>query len=192
MKKNLSILLISILMVGMFGCSTKKFDQTAMPEKGDTIATITTTMGIVKIKFFEDLAPEIVKNFTTLAQDGYYDGLVFHRVIEGFMIQGGDPKGNGTGGHSYKGEGTTLEDEIAPELSHVRGAISMANRGPDTNGSQFFIVHKDATYLDGGYSIFAQVYEGMDIVDSIAVVDVVSNDKPLTDVVIESIEITTL
>jgi len=192
MKKTLSILLISILMVGMFGCSTKKFDQTATPEKGDTIATITTTMGIVKIKFFEDLAPEIVKNFTTLAQDGYYDGLVFHRVIEGFMIQGGDPKGNGTGGHSYKGEGTTLEDEIAPELSHVRGAISMANRGPDTNGSQFFIVHKDATYLDGGYSIFAQVYEGMDIVDSIAVVDVDSNDKPLTDVVIESIEITTL
>ena len=179
-------------MVGMFGCSTKKFDQTATPEKGDTIATITTTMGIVKIKFFEDLAPEIVKNFTTLAQDGYYDGLVFHRVIEGFMIQGGDPKGNGTGGHSYKGEGTTLEDEIAPELSHVRGAISMANRGKDTNGSQFFIVHKDATYLDGGYSIFAQVYEGMDIVDSIAVVDVDSNDKPLTDVVIESIEITTL
>ncbi|MFA6528557.1 MAG: peptidylprolyl isomerase [Candidatus Gracilibacteria bacterium] len=160
-----------------------------MPVSGDTIATITTNMGVIKIKFFADLAPEIVKNFTTLAGEGYYDGLIFHRIIEGFMIQGGDPKGNGTGGHSYKGEDTKLDDEIAPELSHIRGAVSMANSGPNTNGSQFFIVHKDSTFLDGGYSIFAQVYEGMDVVDAIASVEVDENDKPLTDVVIEKVEV---
>lgn len=193
MKKSLSILLISVFMFGLFGCGAKKFDQTAMPASGDTIATITTNMGTIKIKFFSDLTPETVKNFTTLAQEGFYDGLIFHRVIEGFMIQGGDPNGNGTGGYSYKGEGTTLDDEIAPELSHIKGAVSMANRGePNTGGSQFFIVQKDSTYLDGGYSIFAQVYEGIDVVDAIAAVEVDGNDKPVTDVVIESIKITTL
>lgn len=177
-------------MFGLFGCSAKKINQTSAPVSGDTIATITTNMGTIKIKFFSDLTPETVKNFTALAKEGYYDGLIFHRVIEGFMIQGGDPNGNGTGGHSYKGEGTTLDDEIASELSHVKGAVSMANHGPDTSGSQFFIVQKDSTYLDGSYSLFGQVYEGMDIVDAIAAVPVDGNDKPLVDVVIEKVEIT--
>ncbi len=176
------------------GCSTEdtqKFDQFSGPQSGDTVATIKTSEGDIKIRLFADLTPEMVTNFTTLSDDGYYNGLIFHRVINDFMIQGGDPNGNGTGGHSYKGEGTKLDDEIIDGLKHVRGAISMANSGPDTNGSQFFIVQSDSTYLDGGYSLFGQVYDGMDVVDAIASVETGLNDKPLKDVVIETIRIDT-
>ena len=106
--------------------------------KGDKIATIKTNMGEIKIRLFPKYAPKAVENFVTHAQNGYYDGLIFHRVIENFMIQGGDPNGNGTGGESIWGE--PFEDEFTPELHNLRGALSMANAGPGTNGSQFFIV----------------------------------------------------
>ncbi|PIX79249.1 peptidylprolyl isomerase [Candidatus Peregrinibacteria bacterium CG_4_10_14_3_um_filter_44_21] len=190
MKKTLFVLLITIIMATS-GCANATFDQFSGPQAGDTVVTMQTSEGDIKIRLFDELTPEMVTNFTTLAKEGYYDGLLFHRVIDGFMIQGGDPNGNGTGGHSYKGAGTKLDDEIAPGLTHSRGAISMANSGSDTNGSQFFIVQSDAAYLDGSYSLFGQVYDGMDVVDAIADVTTDGNDKPIVDVVIESVQIDT-
>jgi peptidyl-prolyl cis-trans isomerase B (cyclophilin B) len=163
-----------------------------MPKKGDQIAVLFTQYGTIKIKFFPDKAPEMVKNFTTLAQDGKYDGTIFHRVIPDFMIQGGDfTKFNGTGGYSYKGPGTTIDDEINPDLHHIRGAVSMANAGPNTNGSQFFIVQaeKGALFLDGNYSIFGQVFEGMEAVDEIAATPTGANDRPVMDMKVERVEI---
>jgi len=190
MKKTLFVLLITIIMATS-GCANATFDQFSGPQAGDTVVTMQTSEGDIKIRLFDELTPEMVTNFTTLAKEGYYDGLLFHRVIDGFMIQGGDPNGNGTGGHSYKGAGTKLDDEIAPGLTHSLGAISMANSGSDTNGSQFFIVQSDAAYLDGSYSLFGQVYDGMDVVDAIADVTTDGNDKPIVDVVIESVQIDT-
>jgi len=179
--------------MGFTGCggTDTSFDQTAGPQAGDTVVTMGTSMGTIKLHLFTDLTPEISKNFVTLAEEGYYDGLIFHRVIDGFMIQGGDPSGNGTGGRSYLGAGINIDDEIAPGLSHVRGALSMANRGPNTNGSQFFIVQADSTFLDGSYSLFGQVYEGMDIVDMIAKVEKDANDKPLTPITIDQVAVST-
>ncbi len=162
------------------------------PEKGDTIATLTTNMGEIKILLYTKDVPETAKNFAELAKDKKYDGTIFHRVINNFMIQGGDFENrNGTGGYTYKGEGTSLKDEINPELSHFRGAVSMANAGPNTSGSQFFIVQnpQGAKYLDGGYSLFGYAYEGMEVVDKIAAVKKDSMDKPLEDVVLEKVKI---
>lgn len=176
--------------VALTGCG--KFDQTALPKEGDEIAVIFTNYGTVKVRLFPDQAPEMVKNFTTLTKEKKYDGNVFHRVVKDFVIQGGDfTNANGTGGYSYKGPGTQLEDEISPDLKHIRGAVSMANAGPNTNGSQFFIVlPKDgASFLDGGYSIFGQVFEGMEAVDKIAELPVGAYDRPVADVKIERVEI---
>ena len=168
------------------------FNQTDMPTQGDTIAILTTSKGTIKIHLLEEHAPEMVKNFTTLTEKGKYNDVLFHRVIKDFMIQTGDfINGNGTGGHSYKGPGTQLEDELHIDLSHIRGAVSMANHGPNTNGSQFFIVHKESTYLDGGYSIFGQVFEGMDAVDAIAGAKTMPGDMPVEDIIIETIELST-
>lgn len=164
------------------------------PEKGDTIAVLTTNMGEIKILLYAKDAPETAKNFVELAKEKKYDDTIFHRVINNFMIQGGDFENrNGTGGYSYKGKGTRLADEINPALSHVRGALSMANAGPNTSGSQFFIVQnpEGATFLDGGYSLFGFAYEGMDVVDKIAAVEKNGSDKPLKDVVLEKVEIQT-
>lgn len=197
-KTKMSLLLgvsTAIILAATFllsGCSQKPFNQTDMPEKGDTIAVLTTSKGLIKIRLFEDKTPEMVKNFTTLAGEGKYDGVTFHRVIKDFMVQTGDfQNNNGTGGHSYKGPGIDLNDEIDPELKHIRGAVSMANRGPNTNGSQFFIVHPEegATFLDGGYTIFGQVFEGLEAVDAIAIVETDASDKPLEAVLIEKMEI---
>lgn len=143
------------------------------------------------MKFFPQFAPETVKNFTELAKKGFFDGLTFHRVIPGFMIQGGDPLGSGTGGETHKGPGTTLPGEVSKQLSHIRGAVSMANKGgdPNTATSQFFIVQNPdgAKFLDGGYTIFGQVFEGLDVVDSIANSPRDGNDKPFTAVVMEKV-----
>ncbi|QQR83764.1 peptidylprolyl isomerase [Candidatus Peregrinibacteria bacterium] len=162
------------------------FDQTAMPQQGDSIIVMETSKGTIKIRLFPEQAPKTVENFVGLAKKGYYDGLIFHRVIPDFMIQGGDPNGNGTGGESLWGG--KFADEFSKDLKNIRGALSMANAGPNTNGSQFFIVQAPATpWLDGKHSVFGQVYEGMDVVDAIVNSDRGPNDKPLEDVVMEKV-----
>mgnify|MGYP001496045673 CR=1 FL=1 len=216
------------------------FLQAQIPKEGDEVAVITTSEGVIKLQFYPQEAPKAVENFKTLAKSGYYDSVIFHRVIEGFMIQGGDPTGTGRGGESSWGE--AFEDEISPNLHFYRGALAMANSGPDTNGSQFFIVqNKQVTeqgvdairqtrdknedvgitlgekfytlndlfpdavldyYTEHGgsielenifgkpYTIFGQVFEGMDVVDKIAATEVdAESKKPLQDVVIEKVEI---
>ena len=148
-------------------------------------ATITTRFGDIQLELFADDAPKTVENFTKLASDGFYDGLIFHRVIPDFMIQGGCPQGTGTGGPGY-----TFEDEINDHRI-VRGTLAMANAGPNTNGSQFFIVTADATpWLDGKHTAFGQVTEGMDTVFAIEGVDRDGRDKPVEPVVMESVTIT--
>ncbi len=191
--------------------------QLSTPQKGDTLAVMHTNMGNIKIKLFPEKAPKTVENFVTHSKNGYYNGLKFHRVINDFMIQGGDPRGNGTGGESIWGG--SFKDEFDPELHNLRGALSMANSGPNTNGSQFFIVQArevpanmleqmrdledngfpaDITaayaelggtpWLDFRHTVFGQVTEGMDVVDAIAAVET-NNDVPCEDVIINSIDI---
>ena len=146
--------------------------------------------GTIKILLREDIAPISVDNFISLANKGFYNGLTFHRVIKGFMIQGGCPKGNGTGGPGYTIKGEFLVNGVNNPLSHKRGVISIA-RAMDYNsaGSQFFIVHKDATYLDGQYASFGETVSGIEVVDKIAKVRTTPNDRPYEDVIIESIKI---
>ena len=191
------------------------------PKAGDTIVTMHTNFGDVKFLMFPEVAPKTVENFTTHAKESYYDGLIFHRVIDGFMIQGGDPTGTGRGGESIWGD--AFEDEFSPEAHNFRGALSMANAGPDTNGSQFFIVQAgpvdermfpmlarqygvkldDETkakyaelggtpWLDNHHTVFGQVIEGMDVVDTIASQPVGYQDKPVNDIVIEKMTVETL
>lgn len=182
---------------------------------GEVLVEMNTTMGSIKIKLFKEQAPKTVENFVTHAKNGYYNGIIFHRVIKNFMIQGGDPTGTGMGGESIWGG--SFEDEFSPELLNIRGALSMANAGPGTNGSQFFIVQAKQVetsilkqmevrgwskeevefykknggtpWLDGKHTVFGQVVEGMDIVDAIANVEVGFQDKPKEDVKIESITV---
>ncbi len=157
------------------------FDQTAMPVKGEQIVVMKTTLGTIKIKLFPKFVPKTVENFVGLVSKGYYDGLIFHRVIPDFMVQGGDPTGTGMGGESLWGG--KFEDEFNPNLHNVRGTLSMANSGPGTNGSQFFIVQAAATpWLDGRHTVFGQVFEGLDVVDKIVNVKRDGNDKPLKEV----------
>ncbi|PIR55131.1 peptidylprolyl isomerase [Candidatus Peregrinibacteria bacterium CG10_big_fil_rev_8_21_14_0_10_36_19] len=163
------------------------------PNSGDTIAIIKTNHGTMSALLHTKEVPETTKNFIELAKAGKYDGTTFHRVIQDFMIQGGDfENGNGTGGYSYKGPGTLLEDEFDPSLKNIKGALSMANRGPNTGGSQFFIVQaEETTWLDGKHAVFGYVYKGKDVLDEIAAVETGYADKPLEDVVVESIKIDT-
>ncbi|MCQ2478040.1 MAG: peptidylprolyl isomerase [Clostridia bacterium] len=191
--------------------------QTQLPNENDLTAIMHTNMGDIKIKLFKDYAKKAVENFVTHSKNGYYNGLIFHRVINDFMIQGGDPTGTGCGGESIWGE--NFEDEFFAELHNLRGALCMANAGPNTNGSQFFIVQAKEVpqnmleqmrsmpdsfpedtvkayesmggtpWLDFRHTVFGQVYEGMDTVDSIANVKVGAADKPVNDVIINSIEI---
>lgn len=143
-------------------------------------------MGTIKIELYEDIAPITVENFITLVDDGYYDGLTFHRIIPGFMIQGGCPNGTGMGGPGYHIKGEFTANGFPNNLKHTRGVISMARAmDPNSAGSQFFIMHADAPHLDGQYAAFGKVVEGMDVVDKIANVEVDYNDHPLQEVVIE-------
>ncbi|HDI3454362.1 TPA: peptidylprolyl isomerase [Listeria monocytogenes] len=177
-------------------------------------AEMITNRGTIRIKLFPEIAPKTVENFVTHSKNGYYDGLIFHRVIPEFMIQGGDPDGRGTGGESIWGE--SFEDEFSTEAFNLRGALSMANAGPNTNGSQFFIVQKPdmpadmlgqmeqagfpveiieaykqggTPWLDGRHTVFGHVIEGMDVVDEIANLPTGMQDKPVNDVVVEKINI---
>lgn len=180
----------------------------------EALVVMNTTLGPIKIKLFPEQAPKTVENFLTHAENGYYDGIIFHRVIKDFMIQGGDPTGTGMGGTSIYGD--TFEDEFTMNLFNLRGALSMANAGPGTNGSQFFIVQASQApgtaeqmkqggwpeeiaeayaemggtpHLDQKHTVFGQVIDSMDVVDKIADVKKGRQDKPVEDVVIESIEI---
>jgi peptidyl-prolyl cis-trans isomerase B (cyclophilin B) len=147
-------------------------------------ATLKTSEGTIEIELFDEDAPKTVQNFTSLAQKGFYDGLIFHRVIRGFMLQGGCPEGTGTGGPGY-----SFDDEFN---SHriVRGALAMANAGPNTNGSQFFIVTaEECPWLDGKHTVFGEVRDGMDIVDAIESTDTDGRDRPTTPIAIESLAI---
>ena len=143
-----------------------------------------TNHGAIELELFDEAAPKTVDNFVKLSRDGYYDGLIFHRVIRDFMIQGGCPEGTGTGGPGYE-----FEDEINPHKI-VRGALAMANRGPDTNGSQFFIVTIDeASWLDGKHTVFGEVRSGMDTVDSIEGTETGAQDRPVESATIERVEV---
>lgn len=150
-------------------------------------ATMTTSQGVVEIALFADKAPKTVNNFVTLACDGFYDGLTFHRVIPDFMIQGGDPQGTGSGGPGYQ-----FEDEFDPSLNFDKvGLLAMANSGPNTNGSQFFITVAETPWLNQKHTIFGEVTAGYEVVEAISKVDKGANDKPTTPVTIDKIEITT-
>ena len=180
----------------------------------EALIVMHTSMGDLKIKLFPELAPKTVENFLTHAENNYYDGIIFHRVIQDFMIQGGDPTGTGMGGESIYGE--EFEDEFSMNLFNIYGALSMANAGPNTNGSQFFIVQASEApatveqfttggwpqeiaeayvktggtpHLDQKHTVFGQVIEGLDIVTQIATVEKGANDKPLQDITIDSIEV---
>ena len=196
------------------------FNQLDKPQSGETVAVMHTNMGDISIRLFSDKTPKTVENFVTHAKNGYYDGLIFHRVINDFMIQGGDPTGTGCGGESIWGP--KFNDEFDVDLHNLRGALSMANAGPNTNGSQFFIVQASEApesligqmkqlsdsfpentvkayseiggtpWLDFKHSVFGQVFEGMDVVDAIAGVKTAYGDRPVDDVVIKSIEIKTV
>jgi len=147
-------------------------------------ATLHTNHGPIAIELFESDAPKTVENFVGLARKGFYDGVIFHRVIPDFMIQGGDPTGTGSGGPGY-----TFEDEFNDNKVE-RGALAMANAGPNTNGSQFFIVTADACpWLDGKHTVFGRVTDGMDVVDAISALDTDARDRPNADVVIERVEL---
>lgn len=191
--------------------------QFAKPDKGDIVALMHTTMGDISILLFKDDAPKTVENFVTHAKNGYYNGIIFHRVIKDFMIQGGDPTGTGCGGESIWGE--PFEDEFSSQLHNYRGALCMANAGPSTNGSQFFIVQASdcaeslieqmkqypdmypnecvaayeamggTPWLDYHHSVFGQVIKGMDVVDAIASAPTAMGDKPVEDISIISIDI---
>ena len=152
----------------------------------DKTAIFKTNKGNFKIELYSDKAPVTTENFIKLVKDGFYNGLVFHRVIDNFMIQGGCPEGSGRGGPGY-----TIKDEFHPELKHNSpGVLSMANAGPNTGGSQFFITVASTPWLDNHHSIFGKVIEGMDVVNKISKVNTDRNDRPIEDVVIEKIEIT--
>ncbi len=151
-----------------------------------TDATLHTNRGAIRVELLDDEAPETVANFTKLAGDGFYDGLGFHRVIQDFMIQGGCPRGDGTGDPGYKFD----DEQSALQLPVVRGALAMANAGPNTNGSQFFIVTADeCTWLDGKHAIFGRVTDGMDVVDEISKVESDTRDRPVDAVTIERVEL---
>ncbi len=155
------------------------------------IATMTIKdMGNIEILLLPEIAPNTVNNFISLAQNDFYNGLIFHRVIKDFMIQGGDPTGTGTGGPKYSIKGEFTMNNFDNPLSHTSGVISMARSNhPDSAGSQFFIVHKDSLFLDGQYAGFGVVIDGMDIVDKIAETPTGANDRPTNDVIIESVTI---
>lgn len=173
MKNILPIICIILLVLAIGGCK--------MSEEKNTVL-MKTTVGDIKIKLHEDM-PVTAGNFKKLVSEGFYNGVIFHRVIENFMIQGGDPEGTGMGGPGY-----TIKDEFTDHNSNKRGTISMANAGPNTGGSQFFINTVDNNNLDSRHPVFGEVIEGMDVVDAISKVETDSNDRPIEEV--KMIEVT--
>lgn len=222
MNKKAFLIILCIFTVLFTSCQPKnslvegaEIDQFALPKKGETIAIIHTTMGDVKVRFFEKEAPKAVENFIKLSEKDYYDGLIFHRVMADFMIQGGDPTGTGMGGDSIYGK--PFADEFSDKLHNFRGALSMANSGANTNQSQFFMVQRKETgdevdqfmqknkldaklqkeyqekggtpWLDNKHTVFGQIFEGVEVLDKIAGVEVDKASKPIEEVKIVDIEI---
>ena len=152
---------------------------------------VTITMkdgGVMKLELYPDIAPITVKNFTDLVSQGFYNGLIFHRVIKGFMIQGGDPEGTGMGGPGYSIKGEFSQNGFKNDLKHTEGVISMArSMNPDSAGSQFFIMHKNSPHLDGAYAAFGKIIEGMEVVNKIAETRTDWNDRPLEDQIMETV-----
>ena len=186
MKKALVFLLATFVLFTT-GCSAAGMNDKDKGAKkmANPIAVFETNHGTFEIELFEDKAPITVKNFIDLAEKGFYDGLIFHRVIDGFMIQGGDPNGTSTGGPGY-----VIPDEFHKDLKHdSEGVLSMANAGPNTGGSQFFITLAATPWLDGHHSVFGKVVKGMDVVREIGKVDTDFQDKPLAKVVMEKVTI---
>ena len=181
MKKIIAFLLCAVLAGAALGCGSKDKSEASAGDadllSGLHYAEIEVEdYGTISLELDADTAPITVTNFVNLAKDGFYDGLTFHRIIDGFMIQGGDPLGNGTGGSGETIKGEFSDNGVENDISHVRGTISMARSSdPDSASSQFFIVHQDSTYLDGQYAAFGHVTDGMDVVDAICA------DTPVQD-----------
>lgn len=181
MKKIIAFLLCAVLAGAVLGCGSKDKSEASAGDadllSGLHYAEIEVEdYGTISLELDADTAPITVTNFVNLAKDGFYDGLTFHRIIDGFMIQGGDPLGNGTGGSDETIKGEFSDNGVENDISHVRGTISMARSSdPDSASSQFFIVHQDSTYLDGQYAAFGHVTDGMDVVDAIC------EDTPVQD-----------
>jgi len=191
------LVLLSVFLAGCIGSDVSS-DTVFNESKGNVtvdnstediimnrFAVMDTSMGVMKLELFEQRAPNTTKNFIDLAEKGFYDNLTFHRVIKDFMIQGGCPNGDGTGGPGY-----TIDDEFHPDLKHDRkGILSMANAGPNTGGSQFFITLVPTPWLDGHHAVFGKIVEGTDVLDAIGKVQTDSRDKPLEPVVMKSVKI---
>ncbi|MGM9636017.1 MAG: peptidylprolyl isomerase [Candidatus Avispirillum sp.] len=199
MKKIIAAVLCLATVLCLFSCAKSP----EADKGGDSVGTESVKVemsvkdfGKITLELYPDIAPITVENFVSLVKDGFYDGLTFHRVVNGFMIQGGDPNGNGTGGSDKTIKGEFAENGVENNLSHKRGVISMArSNNPDSASSQFFIMHQDNDYLDGKYAAFGKVTDGMDVVDAIASVDVELNfsgteeSSPVTPVVIEYVKV---
>ena len=195
MKKILCLVLALVLLsLSLVSCSSK--EERALlevvsysDEITDIVVIEVEEFGFIVVELYPDIAPITVANFKKLVSENFYDGIIFHRVINNFMIQGGDPEGTGMGGSPDKIKGEFSSNGVANPLSHTAGVISMARRSTDMNSasSQFFIVHKTSTHLDGDYAAFGKVWRGIETVNQIAAVPTNSSDKPLTDVVIKTI-----
>jgi cyclophilin family peptidyl-prolyl cis-trans isomerase len=195
----IKISFVMLILIGILGCQgsetvkdesnqTEKTEEEIKVSKEMTVAVINTSMGTIEIELFADQTPKTVENFVGLAEKDYYNGIIFHRVIADFMVQGGDPTGTGRGGNSLWG--APFADEIVPSLKHDEpGVLSMANSGTNTNGSQFFITVVPTPWLDGKHTVFGKVINGMNVVYDISKVKTASGDKPVDDVVMETVAI---
>jgi len=204
--KKLMILALCLVLTVLSGCSAlntaapkateapvaqQQADSAQTASGANPVATIEIeNFGKIVVELYPDVAPITVENFVNLAKEGFYDGLTFHRIISGFMIQGGCPQGTGTGGPGHTIKGEFALNGIKNDLSNTRGVISLARANdPDSAGSQFFIVHQDSTFLDGQYAAFGKVIEGLDVVDAVASTPTYASDKPKKKVVIKTITI---
>ena len=205
-KRWATLLMLCTSMILMTGCSgsagtpasngkpapKSETDKPATPPAKNRIVRMETNKGVIRIEMFEDKAPITTKNFIDLATKGFYDGVIFHRVIDGFMIQGGDPEGSGMGGPGYSIKGEFVQNGVENDLAHTAGVLSMArSMSPDSAGSQFFIMHKDAPHLDGAYAAFGKVTDGMDTVNSIAECETDYNDMPHDPQIMKTVTVET-
>ena len=183
--KKIMILALALMLLLTGGCLAQADNNGGTKKVANRIAVFETNLGTFEIELFEDRAPKTTKNFIDLTEKGFYDGIIFHRVIDGFMIQGGDPTGTGMGGPGY-----TIDDEFGEGLKHdSEGILSMANAGPNTGGSQFFITLDKTPWLDGHHAVFGKVIKGMEVVKKIGKVDTDFSDRPLENVVMKKVTI---